>query len=363
MSPERVDCLRGLWQPSVCVGLERELMSEQSPSVESGDRVAAWHVGGRRLPAPAGASEHLRSSIAATPTPDPEVAPMLPADAVAMAAFVERADAMTIEMVRTLREQLPVTVTEDVINGVDVHRVDPVEADPRHDGHLFVYVHGGAFVLNGGEASLAEPILIAHRTGMRVLSIDYRMPPSHPAPAGTDDVMTVYRSVLEERSGRSLALGGSSGGGNMCMVTVQHAIRDGLEVPGALYLGTPGADMTETGDSVFINEGVDRTLVSYRHYVNAVRRYAGDLDLSDSLISPIYGDFGGFPPTFLVTGTRDILLSATARTHIKIREAGSVADLLVYEGMAHADYAREMASPESHHAYSELKQFLLTHLA
>jgi len=315
------------------------------------------------LPPPAGASEQLQESIVATPTPDPAVAPMLPSDPVALSAIVAQADSMTIEMVRSLRDQLPVTVTHDVTEGVAVHRVTPVESDPRHDDHLFVYVHGGAFVLNGGEASLVEPILIAHRTGMKVLSIDYRMPPAWPAPAGTDDVMAVYRSVLRERSAHSVALGGTSGGGNMCMVTVQHAIRDGIDVPGALYLGTPGADMTETGDSVFINEGIDRTLVSYAHYVNAVRIYAGDLDLGDPLISPIYAEFGGFPPTFLLTGTRDILLSATARTHIKIREAGSIADLLVYEGMAHADYAREMASPESHHAYSELNQFLLTHLS
>ena len=338
-------------------------MSGQSRSAELGDREAAWHIGRRTLPPPAGASQQLRESVAATPRPDPAVAPMLPSDPAALSAIVAQADSMTIEMVRSLREQLPVTVTRDVIEGVEVHRVVPAETDPRHDDHLFVYVHGGAFVLNGGEASLVEPILIAHRTGMQVLSIDYRMPPSWPAPTGTDDVMAVYRSVLRERSGHSVALGGTSGGGNMCMVTVQHAIRDGVDVPGALYLGTPGADMTETGDSVFINEGIDRTLVSYSHYVNAVRVYAGDLDLRDPLISPIYGDFGEFPPTFLLTGTRDILLSATARTHIKIREAGSVADLLVYEGIAHADYAREMASPESHHAYSELNQFLLTHLS
>jgi predicted PurR-regulated permease PerM len=110
---------------------------------------------------------------------------MLPSDAVALSAIVAQADSMTIEMIRSLREQLPVTVTRDAIEGVEVHRVAPAETDPRHDDHLFVYVHGGAFVLNGGEASLVEPILIAHRTGMQVLSIDYRMPPSWPAPAST----------------------------------------------------------------------------------------------------------------------------------------------------------------------------------
>jgi acetyl esterase/lipase len=54
--------------------------------------------------------------------------------------------------------------------------VEPAEVDPRHKDHLFFYVHGGAFVLNTGEAGLSEPILIAHRAKMRVLSIDYRMP-------------------------------------------------------------------------------------------------------------------------------------------------------------------------------------------
>ena len=161
------------------------MTSDQSPSVEPGDRDAAWHICARTLPPPAGASESLRESVATTPTPDPAVAPMLPSDPVALSAIAAQADSMTIEMVRSLRDQLPVTVTRDVIEGVEVHRVAPVESDPRHDDHLFVYVHGGAFVLNGGEASLVEPILIAQRTGMKVLSIDYRMPPSWPAPAGT----------------------------------------------------------------------------------------------------------------------------------------------------------------------------------
>ena len=84
--------------------------------------------------------------------------------------------------------------------------------------------------------------------------------------------------------------------------------------------------------------------------------------MKDPLISPIYGDFQGFPPTFLVTGTRDLFLSNTARAHSKLRQAGTVADLLVYEGMSHADYIHEYASPEAHHFVSELSRFLTQHL-
>ena len=69
-------------------------------------------------------------------------------------------------------------------------------------------------------------------------------------------------------------------------------------------------------------------------------------DLKDPLISPIYGDLSGLPPTILVTGSRDLFLSATCRTHRKLRAAGVPAELHVYEGMSHADYLTAASTPE-----------------
>jgi acetyl esterase/lipase len=147
------------------------------------------------------------------------------------------------------------------------------------------------------------------------------------------------------------------------MATVQHLIGLGLDVPGALYLGTPGTDMSKTGDSWYTNDGLDRILVTYEGFVEACARlYADGRDLKDPLVSPHYGPVDGFPPTMLVTGTRDLLLSNTARAHIKLRQAGVVADILVYDGTAHGDYIAVMNSPESLHAYAELDAFLLRHL-
>jgi acetyl esterase/lipase len=90
--------------------------------------------------------------------------------------------------------------------------------------------------------------------------------------------------------------------------------------------------------------------------------YAAGRDPKDPLVSPYYGDVHGFPPTLLITGTRDMLLSSTARTHIKLRQAGVVADILVYDGVSHGDYIIVLNSPESEHAYAELDAFLLRHL-
>ena len=160
-----------------------------------------------------------------------------------------------------------------------------------------------------------------------------------------------------------MALGGTSAGSGLALAAVHKFIRLGLKVPGALYAGTPWADLTKTGDSYWINEGIDRNLVSYHGVLGeSARLYAGDYDLKDPLLSPVYGNFQGFPPTYLVTGTRDLFLSNTARVHTKLRAAGVVADLAVYEGMAHGDYFLEPDLPESRQVYAELNAFLLQHL-
>ena len=336
-------------------------MIESSTDVKTQE--TSWHLGPRTLPPPDGASDVLYKSISNTLQPDPAVMQIEPQSEAEWQAVIAQLDEGKADNARDLSDQLSVSVENGEIGGVNVYHLTPVQVDPGHEDHLFVYVHGGAFVLNGGEAGLPEAILIAHRAKMRGRSVDYRMPPRYPAPAGRDDVVTVYRHLLKQRPAQSMALGGSSGGGNLIMGMVQHLIELDVDVPGALYLGTPGADMSKTGDTYYMNDGVDRLLVTYDGLVEAaVRLYANGRDLKDPLVSPLYGDFLGFPPTLLVTGTRDLLLSATARTHIKLRQVGVVADILVYEGMSHGDYAVEATSPESQHAYAELNAFLSQHL-
>lgn len=110
-----------------------------------------WHIGARELPLPHGASDALRDSIGAGPQPDLSTDPGLPTDEASLRALVEEADAMATERARMLRDHVGASVLADVIAGVNVFHVTPAEIDPRHEGHLFVYVHGGAFVLNAGE--------------------------------------------------------------------------------------------------------------------------------------------------------------------------------------------------------------------
>ena len=339
-------------------------MTNQKSSTDNQAQENTWHIGPRTLPSPAGASDVLYNSVNNTPTPDP--APNLALDPQSEAewlAVIAQLDEGKVDMAREISKQLSASVEHDTIEGVNVYHVTPAEIDPGLEDKLFIHTHGGAFILNGGVAGTIEALVIASLAKVRVLSIDYRMPPLHPAPAGRDDVMTVYQHLLTQRPAQKIAMGGSSGGANLTMGMVQLLIKQGIDVPGALFLGTPGADMSKTGDSYYINDGIDRNIITYDGIIEAsVRLYANGRDLKDPLVSPLYGDFHGFPPTFLVTGTRDLLLSATVRTHIKLRQTGVVADVLVYEGMAHADYMADLTAPETQHAFAELNAFLLRHL-
>ncbi len=321
----------------------------------------AWTVGERVVPAPAGASEELRSALAALPAPDVAASkqqiPQGDEQWLAMQKATANAD------LDQIASGFGVSIEKDEIEGVTVYRVTPAKVDPRHTGHLFLHVHGGAYVVNGGDASVTEAAIVAARAGIPALSVDYRMPPEHPFPTAVDDVETVYRHLLEARSAESIAIGGTSAGGGLSLAAVHRFIAQGLDVPGAVYAGTPWADLTKTSDSLFTNEGLDRILVTYDGLLGAAARlYADGHDLKDPLISPVYGDFDGFPPTYLITGTRDMFLSDTARTHRKLRAAGVAADLHVYEGVAHADYLILVESPESQDVFREVGAFFRKHL-
>jgi len=322
-----------------------------------------WEISSRNLPPPAGASSELNASIATTPRPNIARHQNYPKTVEEWNAVIaQRAAAREIPLAE-VEEQFGVTIAVDEIAGVGVFRIQPNNIQPSHAKHLFLYVHGGAYVYGGGNASVGEAAIIASRAGIPTLSIDYRMPPADPFPAAVEDLVSVYQEALKTHNPAEIAIGGTSAGGGLALAGVHQFKTLELPVPGAIYAGTPWADLTKTGDTLFTNEGIDRVLVTYDGSLEAAAvLYANGHDMKDPLLSPVHGDFSGFPAVFLITGTRDLFLSDTARTHRKLRAAGAIADLHVYEGMSHAGYAFQLDSPESKDMYAELARFLEQHL-
>jgi acetyl esterase/lipase len=262
-----------------------------------------------------------------------------------------------------LRTALGVTVTRTSIGGVACYEVTPGAVSARNASRMLVHVHGGAYVLGGGELAYGEAVGLAAASGIRAISVDYRMPPLHPYPAAVDDAMAVYGEILKTIKSNNIGVFGTSAGGGLALAMVHRARRDGVAFPGAVFAGTPWTDLTKTGDSYFTNEYVDNVLPTYDSLLGAAARlYAGAHDIKHPEISPVYGDFSGFPPTLMTTGTRDLFLSNTVRAYRKLRNAGVEARIDIYEGASHGQYGMDPTAPEADEAAREAAQFFDKHL-
>jgi len=288
---------------------------------------------------------------------------VVPKTAAEWKALVAKNAADTIPTLPAMRAALHVKTEPVTFGGVKAYIVTPQVIAPANKNRLLIYFHGGGFVLRPGEAGLAEAIEMAGFGHYKVISVDYVLLQKNPYTAAMDDGMEVYREALKTIKPQNIGIFGTSAGGNIALVMVLRARAEKLPLPGAIAPGTPWSDMTKTGDTYFTNDGIDNVLVSNDGFWGAAAKlYANGRDLKDPQLSPIYGDMHGFPPTILTSGTRDLFLSNTVRVHRKMRQAGVEAQLQVFEGLSHAQYYRDIKSPETIDYNNEVARFFDKHL-
>jgi monoterpene epsilon-lactone hydrolase len=317
-------------------------------------------VPAKTVPVPETTSPQIQKQIAAPLTATWNVIPTTPE------GWKEQVNAgyqATMKGLPALREALNVKVEPMTIDGVKAYMVTPAVIAPENRNRLLVHVHGGCFVSFPGESGTVEAIYMAGFGKFKVISVDYRMPPDHPYPAGLDDAVTIWKAATKMARPKNMGIFGSSAGGNLTLAMVLRAKQEKLQLPAAIAPGTPMSDLTGAGDSFQTNAMVDNVLVAYG--ANCDKRaalYTNGRDLKDPMLSPVYADMRGFPPAILTTGTRDLLLSNTVRVHRKLRQAGVESTLQVFEGQSHAQYYRDVSAPETKEAFEEIARFFDKHL-
>ena len=322
--------------------------------------LAPEQVPAKTLPVPRDVSPEMQRTIAAPRNPTWNV---LWKTGEEWRAAANAQAAKTMETLPAMRARLHVTTRPGTMGGVRIYTVTSETIPPAHRDKLLLHVHGGCYTLFPGESGTGEAVLMAGLGHFRVVSVDYRMPPEGYFPAALDDAMTVYKELLKTHDPKDIAVFGTSAGGALVLEMMLRAKQMGLPMPGAIAPGTPMSDVTKTGDSFYTNELVDNVLVSRDGFCHAATVvYAHGHDLRDPMLSPVYGDMHGFPPAILTTGTRDLLLSNTVRVHRKLREAGIEAQLEVFEGQSHAQYASDDRTPETKEAFGEITDFFDRHL-
>lgn len=260
-------------------------------------------------------------------------------------------DAIQAQFGGELQKRYGVRVETATIAGVPVRIVYPKGVTTLGKGPVLLNLHGGGFQVDSG--SLTETIPIAALTGFPVVAVLYRLAPEHPYPAALDDALAVYSALEKDRKAAKIAVFGTSAGAVLSAELIARLTSLKRPMPAALGFLSGSADMTTSGDSEswMPLPGGERTLAA------GVAPYIGATNRADPILSPLKGDIARFPPTLLLSSTRDALLSPTTMFGKALVERGVDTRLVVFDGLPHAFWAY-MDIPETQQANVLVSRFL-----
>lgn len=211
-----------------------------------------------------------------------------------------------------------------------------VRANRAHmQKYVILHCHGGGYSTGSSLYARTLTSKLAEATAMDVLCFDYRLAPEHPYPAALEDAGKVWDYLMLQGYGaRDVVVTGDSAGGNLALALCLTLKREKRMLPGALVLMSPWTDLTSSGESFESKAALDPVLDA--GYIDRmVAAYAPEQDLKDPLISPLFGDFQGFPPTYIQTGENEILLSDSLRLKQAFLDAAVPVQMDIYPGMWH----------------------------
>lgn len=266
-------------------------------------------------------------------------------DIAQMRAF---ADAVQDQVSKLQLQRYRVKIEASRMGNVPVRIFTPAE-ELRSPDTVLLNLHGGGFMVDSG--SLTENVPIAALTRSKVVSVLYRLAPEHPFPAAVDDALAVYRELLKSHRPARIALYGTSAGATLAAELLVRAKAEGLPMPTALGFFSSSADFAQIGDSEQYLPKLNGQCMP-----EVVAPYAAKTDRRNPALSPVFADLSGFPPSLLLAGTRDPLLSQTALFQRALLRAGVDAQLVVFEGMPHAHWAW-LELPESTEAFEIMARF------
>ncbi|WP_171056016.1 alpha/beta hydrolase [Paenibacillus sinopodophylli] len=227
--------------------------------------------------------------------------------------------------------------------------------------NIIFYMHGGSFISGSAKHSRGFASVLAAEVGCRVFTIDYRLAPEHPFPAGVDDCFTAYQALLMEYPGTKISLIGDSAGAMAALVTTLRAMRAGIQLPSSVIIHSPGATLVDIG-----RENYDtHDLLVGKNIASVLKGvlYDESIDLENPDLSPLYGDYRGFPPVFMTSDANETFSIDAQLLYDKLTEAGVEITWVSVEGAFHAFGTVGRGTPESAQLLDEAEAFIKKHFA
>jgi monoterpene epsilon-lactone hydrolase len=248
-----------------------------------------------------------------------------------------------------------VTIDDTTVAGRPARWVTPEGASATTILHL----HGGGYVIGSSKSHTPFATHLAATTGARVLLLDYRLAPEHPAPAAIDDAAAAYAELLASGiAPGDIVFSGDSAGGGLALTTIARLRETLVPLPGAVVLLSPWTDAT--GDYDSMRTKVDEEVIlSPELLAHWGGMYAGELPADDPRVSPCFGGLEGFPRIHIQVGTRELLLDDARRFAERATGAGCGVELVECEGLIHIwPVLGAGITPEAQEALDRIAAFL-----
>lgn len=250
-----------------------------------------------------------------------------------------------------------IEIKAEEIAGMKTEWIIPQSSDPSK---VIMYVHGGGYVSGSCADHRAFVSKFANSCGYTNLVYEYRLAPEFPFPAAVDDSVTIYKKLLEKGyKPADIIIAGESAGGGLALALLL-ALKDyNVALPAAGVAISPWTNLTCSGESYHTKNEV--SLAPMNSWLVFSKHYAMNNDLTNPLISPLFGDLKGLPPIFINSGTDDELHDDGEKFYKKALEQG--VDITFRSGiqMVHCYPLFSPAFKEAKDAMDEICSFITKH--
>lgn len=261
------------------------------------------------------------------------------------------------ELARKNAPDADISIGQRNIGGVEVVETSHAPAL----GTTVLFFHGGGFVAGSAVESVSLSSRVGMAAGAKVISVDYRLAPEHPFPAGVQDALSVYKALLSDGvSPETIAIAGASAGGGLAISFLIAAKAEGLPMPAAGVVFSPWIDLELTGQSLLTNAGSDPSL-TVKGLRRAASDYLGGRSPRHAGANPLYATLSGLPPLLMQVGSREILLDDANRFAARAGEEGVAVELQNWAEMVHVFQAFAPRLPEAQEALQQAGHFIRRH--
>lgn len=255
------------------------------------------------------------------------------------------------ELCRQLPVPAGVKIREKMADSIPVELLDIPGADNKY----IFYIHGGGFLI--GEAANGRYAVsnIAVRCGRHVVGVNYRLAGEAPFPAGLHDCAQAYQWMLrQEIKPENIVFFGESAGGNLVLALALWCKENGVPLPGGICAFSPACDLTFKSKSY--HDRMEREYILNGNTDEEVQStYCRGAELTDPLVSPVYGDFRGFPPVSVHVASEEMFYDDAVHLREALKRDRVPAEFREWEGLCHTFLLSPL--PESTQAYEEIAAF------